>query len=108
MLHQSTSRDGGVGDDGVLERRGSVPQSCVGLTEHAMGRFSEGAAVQYQSTTFGGWVPAVVRGFDTHTSTYILDVQPVAIPSKVRAAPPASGATAGASGKDTVSIASSP
>jgi len=72
----------------------SSPASIVSTgtkTDHTAECFPEGAVVQYRSIALGGWVPAVVQGFDQHSSTYILDLHPAASPSRVRAAPPCSG-----------------
>lgn len=44
---------------------------------------SVGAAVEYHSTTHG-WIPALVQGFDTSLSEYVLNVQPRATIDKVR------------------------
>lgn len=44
-----------------------------------------GTMVEYLSTRHGGWVPATVQGFDSATGCWVLDIQPVALPSKVRA-----------------------
>lgn len=49
-----------------------------------------GALVEYYSVSMGGWLPAKVRGFDERSGCWNLDVQPVALPAKVRA-PQASG-----------------
>eukprot|EP00927_Polykrikos_kofoidii_P023923 TRINITY_DN21861_c0_g1_i2.p1 TRINITY_DN21861_c0_g1~~TRINITY_DN21861_c0_g1_i2.p1 ORF type:complete len:744 (+),score=111.95 TRINITY_DN21861_c0_g1_i2:75-2234(+) len=59
-------------------------------------RFPVGTAVEYHSTTLGGWKPAVVEGFNMEWGTYTLDIQPAARPGKVRMATP-SGTAAVAS-----------
>lgn len=41
--------------------------------------------MEYFSQSAGGWIPAVVKGFSKSSGTYVLDIQPVALPNKVRA-----------------------
>lgn len=43
-----------------------------------------GSRVEYYSQSAGGWIPAVVQGYDEKRGTYRLDVQPIALPQKVR------------------------
>lgn len=50
----------------------------------------DGTEVEYYSVTRGGWVPAVVQGFNEHSGTYTLDIQPAALPCTIRV--PAAGA----------------
>ncbi|CAE8611365.1 unnamed protein product, partial [Polarella glacialis] len=52
----------------------------------------QGDPAEYFSTTHGGWVPAVVLDFDEKRGAYILNIQPIAFPNKVRPAPEAVGA----------------
>jgi len=69
----------------------STSSSC-GVHE----RLPEGSAAEYHSATFGRWIPALVKGFTEETGTYVLDIQPVALSHKVRAAtgtPPSHAAT---------------
>lgn len=47
-------------------------------------RLPIGSLAEYYSTSYGGWVHAVVQGFNEATGNYVLDIQPVALPSKVR------------------------
>eukprot|EP00439_Symbiodinium_sp_Y106_P075748 s203_g15.t1 len=47
-------------------------------------RLQKGAAAEYYSTSYGTWVPAEVLGWDAQRCAYILNIQPVAAPSKVR------------------------
>lgn len=61
-------------------------QLATSSSSGARERLPEGSAAEYWSTTFGGWIPAVIQGFSEETGTYVLDIQPVAVPSKVRAA----------------------
>eukprot|EP00927_Polykrikos_kofoidii_P057165 TRINITY_DN5127_c0_g1_i2.p1 TRINITY_DN5127_c0_g1~~TRINITY_DN5127_c0_g1_i2.p1 ORF type:complete len:447 (+),score=64.89 TRINITY_DN5127_c0_g1_i2:91-1431(+) len=62
----------------------------------AAGRqYAVGAAVEYFSTTHGGWVPAKMEGYNENNGSFKLDIQPMALPSKVRAAV-SSGAGVGA------------
>jgi len=49
-------------------------------------QYQPGTSVEYYSTSRGGWIPAVVVGFDDNTGAYKLDIQPVALPDKVRLA----------------------
>eukprot|EP00929_Paragymnodinium_shiwhaense_P091008 TRINITY_DN51068_c0_g1_i1.p1 TRINITY_DN51068_c0_g1~~TRINITY_DN51068_c0_g1_i1.p1 ORF type:complete len:798 (-),score=137.76 TRINITY_DN51068_c0_g1_i1:642-2945(-) len=53
---------------------------------NTLDRMAIGAPAEYFSTTHGGWVPAVVKGFNEESNSYILDVQPMALLSKVRPA----------------------
>eukprot|EP00927_Polykrikos_kofoidii_P000888 TRINITY_DN10333_c0_g1_i1.p1 TRINITY_DN10333_c0_g1~~TRINITY_DN10333_c0_g1_i1.p1 ORF type:complete len:1103 (-),score=194.28 TRINITY_DN10333_c0_g1_i1:147-3344(-) len=64
-------------------------------------QYPDGAAVEYFSTTHGGWVPAVMLGYNDKTGAYKLDIQPIALPSKVRAAP-----SSGAGATPPVAVAS--
>jgi hypothetical protein len=48
------------------------------------GRFPAGTEVEYYSNTHGKWVPANVQDFNDITGAYKLDIQPVALPGKVR------------------------
>ncbi|CAK0805147.1 unnamed protein product, partial [Prorocentrum cordatum] len=37
-------------------------------------RLPPGSAAEYYSSTYGGWVPALVKGFDDRRGTYVLDM----------------------------------
>jgi len=50
-----------------------------------MQEFPDGAAVEYYSSSHGGWVPAKVQGFNVEKNYYELDIQPMAFLNKVRA-----------------------
>mmetsp|Transcript_33827 Transcript_33827/g.79053 ORF Transcript_33827/g.79053 Transcript_33827/m.79053 type:complete len:499 (+) Transcript_33827:147-1643(+) len=52
--------------------------------------FPVGFPVEYYSASQGGWIPAIVQGFNPQTGTYTLDVHGAADPAKVRprGAPP--------------------
>lgn len=55
--------------------------------------------MEYESRSHGGWMSAVVQGFDEELGTYVLDVQPYAMPERVRlrtSLPPADGEAAAA------------
>lgn len=56
--------------------------------EHPIGSF-----VEYNSVTFGGWIIGKVEGYDEDADVYILDVQPEAKASKVRAVHAAAGSS---------------
>eukprot|EP00930_Biecheleria_cincta_P087427 TRINITY_DN7665_c0_g1_i1.p1 TRINITY_DN7665_c0_g1~~TRINITY_DN7665_c0_g1_i1.p1 ORF type:complete len:554 (-),score=92.93 TRINITY_DN7665_c0_g1_i1:154-1815(-) len=47
-------------------------------------RLAKGDPAEYYSTTYGRWVPAEVLGWDEQRGAYILNIQPIAFPSKVR------------------------
>lgn len=47
-------------------------------------RFETGDLVEYFSTSYNLWIPAEVRGWDRQRHCYILNIQPVAAPHKVR------------------------
>eukprot|EP00928_Gymnodinium_smaydae_P078913 TRINITY_DN6296_c0_g1_i2.p1 TRINITY_DN6296_c0_g1~~TRINITY_DN6296_c0_g1_i2.p1 ORF type:complete len:637 (+),score=156.60 TRINITY_DN6296_c0_g1_i2:27-1937(+) len=47
-------------------------------------RFPPGTAVEYLSHTRDAWTPAMVKGFNEETRTYVLDIQPAARPERVR------------------------
>jgi len=67
--------------------------SSISPSNNRVTRFGAGTAVEYYSTTLGGWTPAIVQGFDEAGGHYQLDIQPMALPTKVRA-PPGSPAAA--------------
>mmetsp|Transcript_41173 Transcript_41173/g.130442 ORF Transcript_41173/g.130442 Transcript_41173/m.130442 type:complete len:620 (+) Transcript_41173:120-1979(+) len=50
----------------------------------ALARWQKGTLVEYFSATLGGWTPSVVQGYDESSGCYKLDIQPMALPSKIR------------------------
>jgi hypothetical protein len=67
----------------VLDVNPSADPSKVRAASKA--QFAVGCDVEYFSASYGNrWIPAVVRGFEQ--GNYVLDVNPSADPSKVRAA----------------------
>lgn len=62
----------------------AAPSALPGTAE---ARLPPGTRAEYYSSTYGRWIPAKVLGFDAHSGTYALDIQPVALASKVRLAP---------------------
>eukprot|EP00927_Polykrikos_kofoidii_P024856 TRINITY_DN22487_c0_g1_i1.p1 TRINITY_DN22487_c0_g1~~TRINITY_DN22487_c0_g1_i1.p1 ORF type:complete len:502 (-),score=59.26 TRINITY_DN22487_c0_g1_i1:83-1588(-) len=64
---------------------GGASASREGVAVDASRRFSEGTLVEYYSTSQNNWVPTVVRGYNAQTGFYITDIQPMALPSKLRA-----------------------
>jgi hypothetical protein len=61
------------------------PPWVYGFQPPPEAQFPVGCAVEYFSASAGNqWIPAVVKGFEH--GRYVLDIQPAADPSKVRAA----------------------
>jgi len=57
---------------------------ALGLGGQESGVFPIGAAVEYQSTSTGCWIPAKVLGFHAPSGLYDLDCRPQAAPSRIR------------------------
>ena len=60
---------------------GAQPQAAAPLGHLGV---PVGGTVEYLSTTHGGWVKAVVQGYNAGTGCYALDIQPIALPSKCK------------------------
>merc|ERR1712087_776149 len=69
----------------------------------AVAQYAIGAKVEYFSEARGGWLPAVVQGYNAGTGAYVLDVHPAALPSKIRSVG-AGSASITAVGQTTVSV----
>lgn len=76
----------------ALEGTGRSPPA--GALGEVAALYPEGCEVEYYSSSHGGWVPTVVRGFNERTGTYVTDIQPVALPAKLRQPPSAKGVRA--------------
>jgi len=94
LQRQRTTKVSAVEDEDSTEDGGVASQSTVSGSPDVAGpsvpakvepeHFADGTAVEYHSTTYGKWVPAIVQGFDQKSGVYILNIQPMAFPDKVR------------------------